>query len=66
MTFERRPIFPKNVGKNYQSDFSTRETFDMFSMAQCSRQGGEICLKSISIAVNHCVVLLRFVLIGVA
>ena len=43
-----------------------RETFDMFSMAQCSRQGEEICLKSISNAFYHCVVLLRYVLIGVS
>ena len=41
---------------------------NLFSMAQLNvlRQRGEICFKLITLAVNHCVALLRYVLRGVA
>ena len=75
MTFGRSPLLQQNYkilqkfGKNYHSEFE-RTWFNMkkdlicldnlFFMAYIlTRQRGEICLKSISIAVNHCVMLLQ-------
>ena len=66
-------IFFKNVNKNYKSDLKVhdmkRRRFNMFGYFfpwdNVLGQSGEVCLKSIILAVNHCLALLRYVSRGV-
>ena len=69
--YRKNIIFFKNVDKNYRNDFEStwyKKSKIKYVQKTCFpwhnilSHKGEICLKSIILAVNHCVALLRCVL----